>query len=683
MADSSQGRIVHYDGPLGTFDYNDKEFRIETLPESLGADANGQKLSDLPVVRLRYIGGETGVAPMCENSMGLPVIDGSAIQIPEGIKNCDFMFADTDIGSMPKIPDGVESCVGMCMNCSQLETAETRIPSSVVDITGMFVDCNSMSRPPRTIPGNVKYAAYAFTNCRNIASPPAFGDGIKDVTGCFMSCSGMKRNPKFPKSVDADIGATYDCSALDEAAVAREDEVFAKKREKILKEYDRAVRSANGSGFFHGMARGMSGVAQFGMMRKSGLGPIRSMMLVHSMRKEGQLGRGFMDAVTATSMASRKPGRGGNNMMLQRAMYSSGQRRIQKLKEIDRVYSEKLQQLDRTYGLGAGVDVDKSYRTKAQQAAENGTFYAASTYDKNHLQIIKDKCSRGYNSIENALERELRRSAGNSEAGMSSFGMLNHSARNSAAKAYMERLEGIAAYYGEAYHAISDDTKYDERTQRKLQDGLKKISETQVSAWIESAKKYKEMGLFNDGDLRKIDRMLKSLPGNYNISEISNYPNSKERAGLGMREALRSHTINSERASRFGSWGFGPNTEPGPDPDNGPEGPRDGGGGPVVYTGRPMAISAPGVSAGHDKPGPQDIDHDEPNDRSGSQGADAGEAGSKSNDKPSRKSDRSNIFGRIFGEKTGVRFVPASFEDITDAADRQDQDHGDKDAGDE
>lgn len=118
--------MQHYDGPLGTFDYDDTQFELQDTDRdvsdgcmSLFNDYEGgncvyciddlaEDLLDASKQYLRYVGSET---------------DGSKIHIPDGIKSCMGMFARTDIESVPSIPDSALFIDGMCLCCRNLEVA--------------------------------------------------------------------------------------------------------------------------------------------------------------------------------------------------------------------------------------------------------------------------------------------------------------------------------------------------------------------------------------------------------------------------------------------------------------------------------------------------------------------------------------------------------------------------------
>jgi hypothetical protein len=130
--------IHNYNGPLGVFTYNDKEFELIEV-------YHGGKYYDC----LKYIGKET---------------DGSKIKIPKGIIKCDYMFLQTNIESSPLIPRTVKSCMGMFLNCKSLKNVSS-IPKTVENCNYMYKNCINLLLPPKRIPASVKYCNSMFAGC--------------------------------------------------------------------------------------------------------------------------------------------------------------------------------------------------------------------------------------------------------------------------------------------------------------------------------------------------------------------------------------------------------------------------------------------------------------------------------------------------------------------------------------
>ena len=117
--------MVHYEGKLGIFDYDDTEFEV-THTERTFDDT------------IRYIG------------------DSAEPKIPEGIKRCNRMFSGcTSLVNAPKLK-AIRNCNHMFSGCVSLRIAP-EIPPNSNDCRGMFEGCVNIENAPK-IP---KYACYA------------------------------------------------------------------------------------------------------------------------------------------------------------------------------------------------------------------------------------------------------------------------------------------------------------------------------------------------------------------------------------------------------------------------------------------------------------------------------------------------------------------------------------------
>lgn len=137
----SVGVLVHYEGPLGVFDYDNTEFEVY----------DGDDFSCL-----RYIGKELS--------------DGSKIKIPEGIVDCNRMFKHCEhLKQPPVIPYGVKNCEQMFFGCKSLEQPPV-IPEGATDCDAMFYRCESLQQLPK-LPDSVENSFDIFYGCpfqRNI-----------------------------------------------------------------------------------------------------------------------------------------------------------------------------------------------------------------------------------------------------------------------------------------------------------------------------------------------------------------------------------------------------------------------------------------------------------------------------------------------------------------------------------
>lgn len=98
------GDTFHYEGTLGTFDYDSKEWGIHTKTIT---SKDGMFKTEIPV--LRYIGKATA---------------GNDVEIPDGVKCLDYTFeGNTKLETVPYIPDSVESAHAAFMGCKSITRA--------------------------------------------------------------------------------------------------------------------------------------------------------------------------------------------------------------------------------------------------------------------------------------------------------------------------------------------------------------------------------------------------------------------------------------------------------------------------------------------------------------------------------------------------------------------------------
>lgn len=110
--------IQHYKGNLGEFDYDDKEFQLCSFAgcwnndhylHYVGNETDGSKIN-IPVGIVNCESMFSG----CKNLRTPPVI-------PEGVENCDYMFSDSGLTgkkAIPIIPKSVKHTSAMCMHTS-------------------------------------------------------------------------------------------------------------------------------------------------------------------------------------------------------------------------------------------------------------------------------------------------------------------------------------------------------------------------------------------------------------------------------------------------------------------------------------------------------------------------------------------------------------------------------------
>lgn len=114
---------THYEGVLGTFDYDEAEFNVGKT-----VDEDGKVF-----YALYYVGNET---------------DGSKIHIPNGVKDISFMFMNNpNIKSGPDIPASVEKCSHTFDGCVNLEYPSD-IHSNINQCDAAYANCINLKRAP-------------------------------------------------------------------------------------------------------------------------------------------------------------------------------------------------------------------------------------------------------------------------------------------------------------------------------------------------------------------------------------------------------------------------------------------------------------------------------------------------------------------------------------------------------
>ena len=169
LNDTQKGTMVHYEGYLGSFDYNTRDFEIAYYE----TEVDGNKIS---VPTLHYIG-DGGVSLYLGGGQA-GITDGSKIVIPKGIINADYMFAgNQNITSMPKLPDSLESAHGMFLNCTGMteacsgaldEKGTIKMPSKLKDISWMFSGCTQLKQAFGDMGSEMLDARYAFSDCKKL-----------------------------------------------------------------------------------------------------------------------------------------------------------------------------------------------------------------------------------------------------------------------------------------------------------------------------------------------------------------------------------------------------------------------------------------------------------------------------------------------------------------------------------
>ena len=101
------------------------------------------------------------------------IVDARGIELPYGIKTCQFMFDGCYKLKYPSaIPVGVVNCESMFDGCKRLKYSP-KIPEGVKNCYGMLKDCGSLKYPP-TIPEGILYCNKMFLGCLSLKRKPVF-----------------------------------------------------------------------------------------------------------------------------------------------------------------------------------------------------------------------------------------------------------------------------------------------------------------------------------------------------------------------------------------------------------------------------------------------------------------------------------------------------------------------------
>ena len=164
-----------YDGVIGKFEYDPKEFRLA-----------GTEM----FANLFYVGKET---------------DGSKIKIPEGIIDCSRMFEFSSITTPPVIPEGVKICDRM-FDGSQIQEPPV-FPDSVESISNAaFCNCTSLTEINLGA-GVMKLGTGVFAGCNDLQ-----GVSFSSASGndYFVCDDGVIYNSDMDKIIEVLPGRTKD-----------------------------------------------------------------------------------------------------------------------------------------------------------------------------------------------------------------------------------------------------------------------------------------------------------------------------------------------------------------------------------------------------------------------------------------------------------------------------------------
>lgn len=462
--------MIHHSSGLGDFCYDPNEFELQKI--KVPTDMQGESMNHSgEMYILRYIGSET---------------DGSKIHIPEGINSIDLMFTNSKIKSAPKIPMGVESMFAAFASCHNLQTADIIIPPTVKSGEFMFTDCKKLQTGPSVVPGTIDNANYMFAGCGELQNTPKLGRGIQQGEYMFACCKSLTREPRVPRSMVEYKNMTIDCAGID----AKKDLQAQLKLESDRKAY---VNKLNRKSLMSQIGAGFSFAMQVHAMRQSGYNMLMAPLMVHQMRKNGQLSRTFSGGVAANMMT-----KGGlQGIIGEKLAQSSYNNEIKKQQQ----NKQRMMNWDNAHASGQGTRKDLQAQTRANKDLKRGLFTRIGQAGAEEKNMYSQLYNQNYTLRENIMQK------------LDSSNMLNSRSKQMMSKWYQQQMSSCATYYAEGVRSIQNNKDMNPVEKARAMKGLEEVSRLQMEPLMQSAENiHKNYQIFNDGDLRNIRALTKDMP---------------------------------------------------------------------------------------------------------------------------------------------------------------------------
>lgn len=461
--------MVHYDGVLGSFDYNPKEFQLQVV--RVEADEFGNPPDYFPV--LKYIGDE---------------VDGKNIHIPEGLRDGSFMFEGNEtLTSQPKLPSSLTCGVGMFKDCKCMMTASVTLPSGLEDASFMYAGCSHLCRGPVVLPPKLRDATAMFANDVNLGNTSKILPGLEYADSMFVNCETLKKKPKFPHSVKVADYATVGCTGIDET-----------EREKALKAQNKAMekfeKKQNRKSMGDHLGRVFSMCMQVHALHKSGSNLFMAMWGAYMARKTGHFTRDMAGGWAALY--------GGNKSNFnQSMMYAS--RQNAKAREQKR--QEKMEKNMEIFKATDGVR--KTSSKGDRQMYENGQramagHYFEKVHREGYVASRKQHEAARMDATELKDMMHLREEAGT----------LSSKTKSYYAKYAVELVSNQVAYYKGAYAEIQSP-KSQVKNKQAAMSGLETVSVQDMDLLLNTVRDLqKEHHFMNERQLQTMVSVVKETP---------------------------------------------------------------------------------------------------------------------------------------------------------------------------
>ena len=492
--ENAKDGLLEYSGEAGTFTFDPQVFQLKNMQATM-PDGSTRDIESLI-----YIGKET---------------NGAKIQIPEGIRDISGMFAGSNLTSVPAIPGSVERMNMTFMNCKDLQTAKITIPPSVQEMNLTFAGCDHLEKAPAVIPGTVRDCDYCFAGCASLKTTPKFGNGIESMEGVLLDCRNLAKTPSIPKTAKHTQYATANCTKMDEARTLKAQEKLERERAKYREKLDRPKLSSR-------IGSHISFLMQAHALRKMGYGMIMATIIAQTMRKNNVISKDFKSGF-GMMMMNRNPMMG--RMVMMNAKTQNEKKAIKVQAKID----AKMAAWDRAHDVySIGLQEGRSVFDKAQlngtKDAKNGLFRRMSNMNGTELGLYRQSHGRSA-----AYEQQ--------EVVLANSGLLAVDAAmaHQTATWYKQQLSDYVRYMKDAQAQI-DSMNYTKSERQEALEGLAVMKDVGVTPIVDSMRNLQtQYQLFNDGDVREIDGMMRQMKMDPVFAGHFDAPNYGKDGKVGLR----------------------------------------------------------------------------------------------------------------------------------------------------
>lgn len=142
-------------------------------------------------------------------------LDGSKIQIPDGVVNTSYMFANKGLTSTPVIPLGVHTADYM-FEGNQSLTVGAALPHGLKSAAFMYKDCHSLLAGS-DMPDTLVRASHMYENCYSMQMPVKLSESLESMSCLYRNCRSLTDyNHELPKSVVRSNNWLHGCKKLDQ-----------------------------------------------------------------------------------------------------------------------------------------------------------------------------------------------------------------------------------------------------------------------------------------------------------------------------------------------------------------------------------------------------------------------------------------------------------------------------------